>query len=255
MDSNQSQLTAVLALYEAGLHQECLELACLELEKRPHDGKLWEVRGLAHDALGHRAESMKALETATTLVPLSLAGQCVLARCYAFVGHRELARNMYRHLFSLEPLPDRILAAVAAGLGSVGDSALALEACRRAAARELDSGQPFYGMAHYMVRLNYPLESVAAVLRRAIDVEPDRFQFRFALATACQQLGRLQEAYRVIRPVVNAERLRGIRCVHCVRRMEAIVTAAGDDELRAACRNRLAEMASIGQCDDERMIE
>ena len=38
--------------------------------------------------------AMRALETATTLVPLSPAGQRVLVRCYFAAGHRDLARQL-----------------------------------------------------------------------------------------------------------------------------------------------------------------
>jgi hypothetical protein len=89
--------------------------------------------------------------------------QCVLAQCYAAVGHRELAGQMYRFVFSLPSLPDRLLPVVAEGLGQVGEFTLALEACRRAAACELDNGQPWYGMAHYMDWLGYPLGMIVSV--------------------------------------------------------------------------------------------
>lgn len=251
METQQSNFSDVVALLKDGRYQESLELACLQLQRSPDNGKLWEIRGLAHDALGHGASAIDALENATLLVPLSAAGQCVLAKCYESAGKRALARDMYHYLLSLESLPDSLWGVIAAGLGRVGDAALALEACRRAAARELDSGQPFFGMAHYMARLNYPLETIAAVLRKAVDIEPDRFPYRFALATVCRQLGRRDEAYQAIRAAVNTERLREIRCARCLRGLETILREAGDDVLSGVCRRHLAEIKSCGQPDDD----
>lgn len=237
-----SALRSAVVLYKQGWYDQARDLARLTLEQVPHDGKLWELCGLCHDACGEVGEAMHALETATTLVPLSAAGQCVLAKCYVAAGHRELARQMYRFVFAREGLPGKLLPILAAGLGSVGDCEFALQACRRAAELELDSGQPLYGMAYYMERLGYPLEMIASILRRAVDIEPDAFQYRYALATVCDRLGHREEAYRVLRPVVRPDLLQGIRCVSCLSRMEGIFASAGEGELTRACRARIWEL-------------
>ncbi len=240
----QAALQSAVTLYEQGLIREALDLVRLMLEQIPDDGKLWELRGRCHDALNDLAEATWALEMATTLVPLSAVGQCVLAKCYVAAGYRELAREMYRYVYVIPRLPDKLLPILAAGLGSVGEVELALETCRRAATRELDNGQPLYGMAHYMGRLGYPLEMIANVLRQAIELEPDAFQYRYALATICARLGRQQDAYYVLRPVVSADLLRGICCVNCLSRMEAIFASCGDSALSRVCRERRQQIDS-----------
>lgn len=141
-------LQSAVERYREGLYDEAIDLAKLALEEQPALGKAWELVGMSHHAAGNDASAIHALEVATLLVPLSAVGQCVLSKCYMSRGHRELAGDMLRHLLSLDTLPPKLLPAIAAGLGSLGDLAMALEACRRAAAAEVDEGQPLYGMAH-----------------------------------------------------------------------------------------------------------
>ncbi|GIW98615.1 MAG: hypothetical protein KatS3mg111_1948 [Pirellulaceae bacterium] len=243
MDDRDSTLKTVATLYEQGYYEQARDLAHSTLQQHPDDGKLWELCGLCHDALNDVAAATRALEKATLLVPLSAAGQCVLARCYAVTGHRDLARQMYRHVFSMADLPSRLLPMLAAGLGSAGDCELALQACRQAAALQLDSGQPFYGMAHYMGRLGYPLEMIANVLRRAVAIEPDVFQYRFALAVACGHLGHLEDAYHVLRPAIDAELIGSIQCVHCLRHLEWIL-ASNEDALSGICCSRILQLTN-----------
>lgn len=235
-------LGALRALFREKQFNAMIELARPELERSPYDGKLWELCGMAFDAVGNSAKAIDALEAASLLVPLTPAGQCVLAKNYASIGQRNLARDMYRFLLSIESLPSELLPVVAAGLGSVGDVARALEACRRAAAHDLHDGQPLYGMAHYMERLEYPTEVVASVLRKAVEIEPEKFRYRFALAMACEKLGRSEEAYDAISPVVDCRRLERISCAMCLRRMAAIFEQAGDSAKGNACLMRLEEV-------------
>ena len=186
MDTPHLSLQIAVSLFKKGDASNALTIAKAELQRAPDNGKLWELCGMAHHSLGDTVASLHAFETATMLVPLSAPAQCVLAKCYAVSGQKELARNIFQHLLTLDGFPDNLLPVVAAGLGALGKPSLALEACRRAAASGVDDGQPLYGMAHYMERLGYPLEMITSTLRRAIDFEPGCFQYRYALATACR---------------------------------------------------------------------
>lgn len=241
MTIKYGSLATLWTLYREKRYENLLELARAELDRRPHDGRLWELCGMAHAAAGNRSKAIDALEAATMLVPLSAAAQCVLANCYASTGRGELAREMYQFLLSLDSLPGQLLPVVAAGLGRAGDAVSALEACRRAAVLETGSGQPLYGMAHYMERLGYPVELIAPVLRKAVDIEPETFQYRFALAVACEKLGRISEAYLALCPVINPQHVQRICCSKCLQKMAEIFASAGDQDRRKACLERAAE--------------
>lgn len=243
MDST-SELDNAIDLYKQQRYNETLDVLRRAIERQPHNGKLWELLGITHHAMGDNAQATHALEVANTLVPLFAGGQCVLAKCYAAAGHKELAGDMYRHVLSLQDLPGRILPVVATGLGALGEYALALDACRRAAACEIDDGQPLFGMAHYMQRLGHPPEMIASVLRKAVAIEPDCFKYRYALANTCYCMGRMDEAYTALQDIVDPKLLGTIRCPNCVRRMQAIFETSGDRTRCDACRERLRTMES-----------
>lgn len=91
--------------------------------------------------------------------------------------------------------------------------------------------------------LGYPLELVASVLRQAISIEPARFQYRFALASAYQRLGRTEQAYHVLRSVTG-EQIERVRCAKCIRRIQAIFADHGDNRLFQLCQRRIATLES-----------
>jgi tetratricopeptide (TPR) repeat protein len=232
------------ALYQEGFYVETLELVEPELADDPDNGRLWELRGMAEYALGNSRGAVFALETATTLVPLSRSAQCVLAKGYLSIGKKELAADIYRFLFSLFGLRADLLPHLAAGLGSVGELAMALEACRRASTLDPASAPPLMGMAYYMELLKYPPSLIANVLRKAVSLEPDSFRYRFALATACLKMNKLDEAYETMRKHVDDRQLASIRCKSCLQRLENLFAAAGDSARREACERRLREVES-----------
>lgn len=242
MSSAESRLDEALARFKDGALRESIRILSNALAQTPNNGKLWELRGIVLHTLGDIGNAKHAIEVAALLIPLSASSQCVLARCYAATGHNDLALDMLQQLMSLEELPDDLLPAISAGLGAVGNFHLALKACRRAATAGVDAGQPFYGMAHYMGRLDYPLEMIASVLRRAIELEPERFQYRFALAKAYQTLGYADEAYNSLYTIVDEKLLCRINCANCVYQIYVICRNGGDQQLAQVCRQRLLEI-------------
>lgn len=242
METAESSLKIAVALFREQQFADALSVAKAALEDDPNNGKLWELQAMALHNMGDAVGALKALETATMLVPLSASGQCVLAKCYSDNDKPDLAKQILHHLLSLDRFPNNLFPLLASGLGALGDAAGALEACRRAAEAEVDDGQPFYAMAHYMQRLHYPPEVVASTLNRAVEIEPDRFEYRYALATAYQQLGRTDEAYHLLRRVVHVESLKTIDCAGCLRRLRAIFESQCDEALSDACLQRLIEV-------------
>jgi Flp pilus assembly protein TadD len=212
------------------------------LAESPDDAALWEIRGRTLVRLTRYGEACHALEMASLLAPLSLSGQGALAKSYLELGRRELARFLFRGLAARRDCPTTCLSDVAAGLGRLGELELALQVCREASAREPDGDEPFYGMAYYMRRLKYPAALVRAVVSQAHRLAPDSTVYRVALAILHEELGDWEQAHAVVRGVAPD----CVCCAHCVARMQAIHELAGDEPAAADCRQRLRELAALG---------
>ncbi|MBL9124511.1 MAG: hypothetical protein JNG90_12825, partial [Planctomycetaceae bacterium] len=181
----------------------------------PWDGKLWELLGLARQRVGDRCGARQALETANSLVPLSIAGQCALANCYLAEGLREPARVILTHLAACPELPTEHLAELAAGLGRVGELELALRMCRLASQREPDRDEPLYGMAYYMRRLRFPTKMIATVVAQAQRLDPGSMTYRLALALLYAELDRGSDALALVKEVS----LETLRCRSCLEKL------------------------------------
>ena len=66
-------------LFHSGFPQDALQRLRIGLEETPDAGQIWELYGVIQHAQQAFSEALGALETATTLRPLSLGGQHALA--------------------------------------------------------------------------------------------------------------------------------------------------------------------------------
>ncbi|GIW81956.1 MAG: hypothetical protein KatS3mg105_3763 [Gemmatales bacterium] len=228
----------IVQLYQQGRIDVAAQTLEAALDDDNTNGPLWELMGVLHAARRRFPQAIGALETATTLVPLTPLGQCVLANCYARTGHPDIAHQIYTYLLSHSDLPGELFPAIAKGFGHLGDPAMALEACRRAAEREIDRGESLFGMAYYMSRLHYPAEWIISVLRQAVQLDPNCFQYRIALAALLQKQNQLLEAYEVLARL-SCDDLRAVDCVPCLARMRTVFETFGDRQRADVCQEQL----------------
>lgn len=204
----------------------------------PWDGRLWELLGLARKRMCDLDRARRALETANSLVPLSVPAQCALADCYLAAGQKDAARAILTHVAANTFCPTANLAELAAGLGRIGELELALRTCRLATEREPDRDEPLYGMAYYMRRLRYPTQMIAGVVAQAHRLDPASMTYRLALASLYLELDRPADAHQLVRGL----RVEPLRCRNCLTKLEQLFERVGDEEQRERCAARLQEL-------------
>ena len=240
-------MESAISLYRDGQYDAADELVSHLLQTNPDDGKLQELHGIIRNAQGNLEGAIASLEYASLFIPLSLAGQCVLAQCYLAVGQRKLANEIFRFLISRPRLTPSLLPLIAAGFTGLGNHQLALEACRRAAESGIDNGEPWFGIAHHMERLDYPLEMLTTELQKAIELEPRRIRYRIKLISIRQRMGHHTEAQAVAAQIC-LDQILSLRCADSLKRLLSIYNDAGDDERSKTCQIRICELETD---DDE----
>ena len=73
---------------------EAIEVARRGTLEFPSEGVIWQSLGLASHASGDTTSAREALETASSLIPLSNSAQMALADVYIQNGQRSLAQVM-----------------------------------------------------------------------------------------------------------------------------------------------------------------
>jgi pentatricopeptide repeat protein len=245
MDKSEDVLKRCLELFHRGQVLQADRLAEARLGEFPDDGELWQLRGLLRQRLGDLDGACAALETASMLVPLESSARCALADCYARTGRIELARDLYRHLAGDGRCPTPLLPAVASGLGALGDHETALEVCQELSRRDSTRHEALFGMAFYMRRLGYPIETILPVVARAHELAPQLRLYRVLLGSLLAGVGRQEEAYDLLRGVA----VESVRCCGCLRRMMAVFRLAGDEARYVACRKQAER---VGDRNDSR---
>ena len=218
MDRPRDVLGRCLELFHQGLIAEADRLAGEGLESSPDDGDLWQMHGLLRQCLGDFTGACSSLETASLLVPLSPSARCALADCYARTGQAALARDLYRHLTGDDRIPSELLAAVASGLGGLGDDEAALGACRDLVRRDPTRHEAHFGVAYYLHRLGHPAEAALPAVALAHELAPGVPLYRVVLASLLAQAGEHEEAYDLLHGVDP----RSVGCRCCLHRMMSV---------------------------------
>jgi Flp pilus assembly protein TadD len=224
--------TIAIGLYERGFVRASLGTLARGVDQFPDTARIWELQGI----LLHREEDFAgaefALETATMLAPLSMAGEYALAACYLKTGHLAAAGAIYEHLHNRRHVPTARLAELASGLARCGMLHQALKVCRQAAELEPDCEEAIYGMAHYMSRLSYPAEQIIPLLQKAVDLAPHEPSYRLALIGWLARTGSFRQAYRQLQ-AISPQSLESIECTCCLHRLIQVGRVAGDRRLVA----------------------
>lgn len=229
--------------YASGDLPEALRMADAAIDADQHDGRAWEVRGLALRDLGEPLRAADALERASLLVPVCPEARIALAHCYGTLRRRTLARELYIELVASTDPTVALLLEIAAGLEALDEPKLAMEVCRRAGWRDPEAAQVHYDMGFYAVRCGYPPQIVEALARRAVELEPGNVHYRLGLASLLTRLNRPAEAHRVVRSL-SPQQIGEVTCKCCLERIGELFEQAGDAERAALCRQRRQELTS-----------
>jgi len=219
-----------IGLYERGFVRASLNTLSRGVDQHPDSPRLWEMQGILLHAEQDFAGAEFALETASLLGPLSMAGEFALAACYLSTGHLSAAGAIYEHLHQQRHVPTARQSELAAGLARCGQLHLALAVCRQAAERDPASDEAIYGMAHYMSRLAYPAEQIMALLHKAVDLAPHEAHYRLSLVGWLARAGCYRQAHQHLQAIPH-EWLSAISCGCCLERLLKVSRAVGDDTL------------------------
>lgn len=238
----ENPLQKAIGLFRQGLHYQALERISHLLHSDPDNGKAWELKGLIEDSLSWRHTSIRSLETATTLIPISASGQYVLAKNYIETGKHSLGKSVFVILLQRKDLPDQLLPAISSYLGNYPDmSHLALEACRKAVRRDSECAESWLGLAHFMGKMNYPPRQIANVLRKAVMLDPENRHYRIALGNVLEQDGDHTGAYQVVKEIPQSE-LEQIPCECCLKRLIDLFCQVEDRPRLEICLKRLDQL-------------
>lgn len=222
-------------LFHLKQYGDAADAARAGLDLDPDNGRLWQVLGAALWHLGDVPAARSALETAAAIIPLKPLGQRLLAECYVAAGKRKLAIFMFRHLVRGGQCPSELLPAIAASLNKLGQYKLALQACRTLTRRHPHHHQAHFATAFYLNRLGANPRLMIGPLNRAMDAAPHLLHYRINLAFAWAEAGEIAAAANLLAPLHADD----ICCPAWLRRMHAILHAAGDDALADACSRQL----------------
>lgn len=216
-------------LFAAGAIRPALKLLTHELERRPDQGELWQLLATILHSEANWKEALAAIENASALIPLSLAGQLVLADCYSFTDKHDLALVAYRHLLEQETLPVEYYASMYVGFKRAGKFEQAMACCRKAVEIAPENDEAYFAMAHCMSTLAFAPRQVTAVLQKAVELAPDKPNYRISLVTQLALTKRRQEAYEVL--TQGAPDVIGtVHCVCVVRQLLTLCAWAGDEQ-------------------------
>ena len=219
----------VSKLLGKGFVRPALDILDVELNERPDQGELWQLRATILHSQANWQEALESIETASALIPLSLGGELVLADCYSQTGKHELALVGYRHLLFRQPLPMHFYAELYAGFRRAGNPALALKVCRKAVDVCPDNDEAYFGMAHCMSELAFPPRQIINILRKVVELAPDNPRYRVSLAIQLLLTKRREEGYRVLTGG-KCDIFEAVVCTRVARQLLELCAWAGDEQ-------------------------
>ena len=235
--------TRARELYLTGKEDLAIQMLNRALGNAPEDGAAWELRGVICHGRKDLKAALHALETATSLKPLTLGGELALADCYARLDFKETAHAIYSHLADGDKLKPQYVPDVVVGLSGLGDNRRALRLCREAAERDPLCDQATYGMAYYMAKCGYPGEVVLPVLQKAVQLAPEVVQYQVSLANLYDEIGQREQGLGVMSRL-DVKQLQSIGCANCLCKFADWFEVAGDSNRRDACLSRMKELKS-----------
>lgn len=173
-----------------------------------HESQAWAIECYEQqDWLG----TIDAVEQAMIEAPLSDAAWLAVADAYSRVGLHELSSTAIEHLLTKPRLPQPWYASLYLAAKRALRTDLALAACRTAARFYPDDDEACFAMANQMAELGYSASSIAAVLQRAVNLAPEKNNYRVSLALQHCRTGNWSAGYHELQ-TVPAAYLRTLTC-------------------------------------------
>ncbi|MEM9586812.1 MAG: hypothetical protein AAGA03_05990 [Planctomycetota bacterium] len=245
MTSSNDWIRAAQAEAECGNHDRCVQFANYAIARDPDSASAWSWLGWGLFSSGLIAEGVEALETASTLGPLTDRTRIELAIAYGALGKRSLSRDLLMMSATTNRLSAECMLRVAAGLEAVDEPELAMEACRRAGRLNPEWPEVHFRMATYAALCGYPSTTSEALYRHAIDLDSENLHYRVGLVSLLIRLNRSREAMQVIDRFVPS-RLEEITCTCCLKRIANLYFDIGDLARASACSARYGQLMSVG---------
>jgi tetratricopeptide (TPR) repeat protein len=182
----------LLALLQARRHAELEAQAQAFLRRKPADGRVWHLLGLARMGLGHLSAAREALERARLFVPRDAAVLADLAVCLTALGERVAAADCFSRSLALQPGRADVCANAGRNALERGCYQEAEDFCRRA----LDL-QPIaeaqYNLANALKAQGRAKDALAGY-RKVLQLAPSVAEAHCAVAMGYLELGQPQEA-------------------------------------------------------------
>jgi cytochrome c-type biogenesis protein CcmH/NrfG len=208
------------------------------IARAPQELRGWELLGQALLRQGDTAAGLDALEHASLLGPITPSSRIELALAHGSLGRKTLSRDLLMQVALGGELSAEQLLRIAAGLEAADEPRLAMEACRRAGRLAPEVAEIHYRMGYYARLCGHRPSVSEALIRHAIDLDPQRLHYRIGLASLLIRLGRQREALAAIGPMIP-QRLAEVDCECCLKRLANLFFDFGDLANARRCAQRL----------------
>ena len=240
--SQRDPLSIAEAELQAGNARLAVQFAQYATTESPDRVRGWHVLASAALRSGDYTVAVDAYESLSLLVPLGPNARISLATAYGCIGRATLSRDLLLSAAD-DDLDNEQLLRIAAGFEAVDEPYLAMQVCRRAGKQFPDTGKIHYQMAYYASRCGHPVTVIEALMRRAIDLEPDNVHFRIGLSSLLLRLGRRHAAFEVIDPLIPGQ-IERVSCECCLKRLANFFFDLDDLKKAKCCAERLRVVVS-----------
>ena len=223
-------------MFQAGLNDDATRILKAQLHAAPDNGSCWEMLGVILLSDYRIEESVSALESASTLIPLSTGARIALANGYSEQGFHAAAETVLDFL-NAEELSTELLETVAAIATANGSYFHAFKWSREAANRNPDCDRTVFNVARNMRLCGYPNHFIMPVLQETIRLAPDVHRYRILFAQLAYHCEDMVSSYGAIANL-TIDAIENTTLVDALDLMSELYEWAGDEVRAEACRLR-----------------
>jgi tetratricopeptide (TPR) repeat protein len=234
--------------FVSGRYRYAVKYCEYALAREPDDVSAWLLLAKSLIQLNDIIGGVDAFENAALLSPLSRQSQIELAIAYGQLGRKLLSRDLLMIVATSDAVGASELLQIATGLEAIDEPKLAMEACRQAGLLAPENAEVHYQMSYCAALCGYPTSVTEALIRQAIDLEPQNIHYRIGLASLLTRLGRKHEAITVVGNLIPGK-LDEITCLCCLKRFANLFFDCDDFGRAKACAMRLNDLGSSTKHD------
>ncbi|WP_404306445.1 tetratricopeptide repeat protein [Neorhodopirellula lusitana] len=232
--------------FEAGRFHTAIQFSQYAVSQNDEDADAWLVLGMSLIEISEWPDAIDALENASLLQPLDNLPRISLAIAYGAIGHRKLSRDLLMAVATSGTANADELLKIAAGLEAIDQPRLAMEACRQAGKQTPDASEIHYKMGYYAQKCGHPNSVSEALIRHAINLDPQNIHYRIGFASMLIRLGRQNEAITLVDHFIPAK-LDEVTCACCLKRIANLFFDSDDIERARMCAERIAKLNESAQ--------